>query len=99
MKLKTISTKTIRARGINQWLKTTRKEKGKMTEKITWDSSVTEKTLQVNNKSLGELESQGVSICKPSSGTYSRIKPKTKLGLNSFLNLLFNFLLFFMVLV
>lgn len=50
-----------------------------MTEKITWDSSVTEKTLQDNNRSLGELESQGVTICKPTAGQYVRIKPGTKL--------------------
>ena len=49
-----------------------------MTEKITWDSSITQKTLEDNNRTLGEIESQGVSICKPSAGQYVRIKPKTK---------------------
>ena len=49
-----------------------------MTDKITWDSKTTQKTLEDNNRTLGEMESQGVSICKPSAGTYVRIKPGTK---------------------
>ena len=49
-----------------------------MTDKITWDSSTTEKTLEDNNRTLGEMESQGVTICKPTAGTYVRIKPETK---------------------
>ncbi len=50
-----------------------------MTEKLVWDSSTTEKTLQDNNRTLGELESQGVTICKPAAGQYVRIKPGTKI--------------------
>ena len=47
-------------------------------EKIVWDNSITEKTLQDNNRTLGELESQGVSISKPVAGQYVRIKTGTK---------------------
>ena len=47
-------------------------------EKIVWDNSITEKTLEDNNRTLGELESQGVSISKPMAGQYVRIKPGTK---------------------
>ena len=50
-----------------------------MTDKLVWDSSTTEKTLEDNNRTLGELESQGVTICKPEAGQYVRIKPSTKL--------------------
>ena len=50
-----------------------------MTEKITWDSSVTEKTLQDNNRTLGELESQGVTICKPTAGQYVRLKQNSRI--------------------
>jgi len=47
-------------------------------DKLVWDSSLTQKTLEDNNKTLGEMESQGVSITKPTAGIYVRIKPKTK---------------------
>ena len=47
-------------------------------EKHVWDNSTTEKTLESNNLTLGELESQGVSIAKPMAGQYGRIKPGTK---------------------
>ncbi len=47
-------------------------------EKIVFDNATTQKTLEDNNKTLGELESQGVSISKPVAGQYVRIKPETK---------------------
>ena len=61
-----------------------------MTDKIIWDTSVTKKTLQDNNRTLGELESQGVSICKPSAGQYVRIKPKTKFSEMIWVNVAFH---------
>ena len=61
-----------------------------MTDKITWDSKTTEKTLQDNNRTLGELESQGVSICKPSAGTYVRIKPGSKFNEMIWVNVAFH---------
>ena len=61
-----------------------------MTEKITWDSKTTEKTLQDNNRTLGELESQGVSICKPSAGQYIRIKPGSKFNELIWVNVAFH---------
>ena len=42
-----------------------------MTEKITWDSSITQKTLEDNNRTLGEWKAKAVSICKPSAGIYT----------------------------
>ena len=45
--------------------------------KIVFDSSTTQKTLEDNNRTLGEMESQGVSISKPCAGQYVRIKPGT----------------------
>ena len=62
----------------------------KMAEKITWDSKITEKTLQDNNRTLGELESQGVSICKPSAGQYVRIKPGSKFNEMIWVNVAFH---------
>ena len=47
-------------------------------DKIVFDNSTTEKTLEDNNRTLGELESKGVSISKPIAGQYVRIKPGTK---------------------
>ena len=61
-----------------------------MAEKITWDSKTTEKTLQDNNRTLGELESQGVSICKPSAGQYVRIKPGSKFNEMIWVNVAFH---------
>jgi len=61
-----------------------------MTNKIVWDSKTTEKTLQDNNRTLGELESQGVSICKPSAGTYVRIKPGSKFNEMIWVNVAFH---------
>ena len=49
-----------------------------MSEKIIFDNATTQKTLEDNNKTLGELESQGVSISKPVAGQYVRIKPGTE---------------------
>ena len=61
-----------------------------MTDKITWDSKTTEKTLQDNNRTLGELESQGVSIAKPTAGQYVRIKPKSKFNEMIWVNVAFH---------
>ena len=61
-----------------------------MTDKIVWDSKITEKTLQDNNRTLGELESQGVSICKPSAGQYVRIKPGSKFNEMIWVNVAFH---------
>jgi|TARA_Y100000296_G_C5089788_1_gene214269 hypothetical protein len=54
-------------------------KKSDINKKIIFDSQTTQKTQQDNNRSLGELESQGVSISKPCAGQYVRIKPGLKL--------------------
>jgi len=54
------------------------KEESNTSEKLIFDSSTTQKTLEDNNRTLGELESQGVSISKPCAGQYVRIKPELK---------------------
>ena len=55
----------------------TENKKSDINNKIVFDSSTTQKTLEDNNRTLGEMESQGVSISKPCAGQYVRIKPGT----------------------